>query len=688
MGGGVSSLISKSRYIGGKTYYKFFNEDVWPVMEEIFERLRVTQEQSFKVFHMFAIIDSNEDGMIGNAQIFNYIKLLPNKFTERLFFIETRDRENNIIVHQHLQQSEDEKKDLQSYTEVFNESQIRKELFFQEFFLRLWHFNTLSAGQLAQSLFEVFDIDHEYKLHKSFLPTMFKMLYNTQIVDPEYFKFYDDIIDEKTQEFSKDDFMSMSAIHTELIQPILFFQKKLRGSFGSTLLWSILQKLRQQYFSTYDENANTLDESLMAIIQSSYHVSTKAKKSKKNADNLLRQKSQKIRITEETIEQEVVSQQLYKEALETASLQNNVFYKEMMAMKEQFLTFQKKMEEEEFLTHHLDRRAKRRAQLYQHYDTYKAKALQFYELANEKEIEITEGNELDHDRRYMDYIVTEEGKIIYDLTFYLYFYERLVQYYNEKLLELEQKGKNTGKGVSALKEKQFTAITNFKSLKGYQEPFIFMNYVPHTKEKRTQNIIRYKTITARDYREDERICKDMVQNIPSFKPVFTTQHYQAHEFYRHALISTKEFLYQEVKTFTFQFCKERIENVTKERNIELLKLEIYIVNTFGSRITKYVFRVRLLACCYRLLIKIYVYLCVCVCGCFYRWEYLLDKEMNRYLYINRDTKERRHPKTALCEKCDAIMVQHELRCDNCLAPRSQYNMKLYRPLGFKDLTLE
>jgi hypothetical protein len=49
MGGGVSSLVNKSRYIGGKTYYKFFIEDVWPVMEEIFERLRVTQEQAPQV---------------------------------------------------------------------------------------------------------------------------------------------------------------------------------------------------------------------------------------------------------------------------------------------------------------------------------------------------------------------------------------------------------------------------------------------------------------------------------------------------------------------------------------------------------------------------------------------------------------------------------------------------------------
>ena len=127
MGAGAS-LISNPRYIGGKTYWKFFHEDVWPVMEEIFERLRVTEDQGYQVFRVFAAIDSNEDGMISNAEIFKYLKIVPNKFTERLFFIETHDQVNNIIVHQHLQPTT-ENEDLLSYTALHNQKQLRKELF-------------------------------------------------------------------------------------------------------------------------------------------------------------------------------------------------------------------------------------------------------------------------------------------------------------------------------------------------------------------------------------------------------------------------------------------------------------------------------------------------------------------------------------------------------------------------------
>ena len=71
-----------------------------------------------------------------------------------------------------------------------------------------------------------------------------------------------------------------------------------------------------------------------------------------------------------------------------------------------------------------------------------------------------------------------------------------------------------------------------------------------------------------------------------------------------------------------------------------------------------------------------------------RWEYVLEKVSNKYFYVNIDTLETRHPKTAICEYCDAIIVQNELKCDNCQRYRSPKNKLLYRPLGHKDITLE
>lgn len=66
----------------------------------------------------------------------------------------------------------------------------------------------------------------------------------------------------------------------------------------------------------------------------------------------------------------------------------------------------------------------------------------------------------------------------------------------------------------------------------------------------------------------------------------------------------------------------------------------------------------------------------------------MDKDNRRMVYVSVDTGQQRHAKTAICELCDAIFVQHEMKCDDCGAFRSAKNTKLFRPLGFKDITQE
>eukprot|EP01034_Spumella_vulgaris_P023255 gene23255-29460_t len=100
----------------------------------------------------------------------------------------------------------------------------------------------------------------------------------------------------------------------------------------------------------------------------------------------------------------------------------------------------------------------------------------------------------------------------------------------------------------------------------------------------------------------------------------------------------------------------RLKTEEEERRREYIRGAFDIATNFGSRIT--------------------------------RWEFLLDKENNRMVYMSIDTMQIRHAKTAICEQCDAIFIQHELKCDGCDAPRSAVNQKLFRPLGFKDITKE
>ena len=70
------------------------------------------------------------------------------------------------------------------------------------------------------------------------------------------------------------------------------------------------------------------------------------------------------------------------------------------------------------------------------------------------------------------------------------------------------------------------------------------------------------------------------------------------------------------------------------------------------------------------------------------YEFVFDNEQLRNVYVNTDTLAVIHEKTAICERCDAIFAQSELRCADCDAARSAKNLRLYRPLGYKDITQE
>lgn len=70
------------------------------------------------------------------------------------------------------------------------------------------------------------------------------------------------------------------------------------------------------------------------------------------------------------------------------------------------------------------------------------------------------------------------------------------------------------------------------------------------------------------------------------------------------------------------------------------------------------------------------------------WEYVRDPQQDKMVYVNSDTLEVIHAKTAICEMCDKIFEQSDKRCKGCNAMRSVRNQKFYRPLGFKDIRID
>jgi hypothetical protein len=121
-------------------------------------------------------------------------------------------------------------------------------------------------------------------------------------------------------------------------------------------------------------------------------------------------------------------------------------------------------------------------------------------------------------------------------------------------------------------------------------------------------------------------------------------------------LQADEFLRENRKEALFKATNDAVaaERVERERNY--IRLEFEIASNYGSRIT--------------------------------RWESVFNVASEKLVYINVDTMEMIHRNSAICEKCDTLIDQFDLCCIKCKFPRSAKNMRLYRPLGAKDIRID
>ncbi len=82
---GVAASVN-SRYMGGKTLLKFFREDTWPALADLFERFDMNESRGFEVFKAFARTDVNEDGLVDLDECFRFLGGRRTKFTERILW--------------------------------------------------------------------------------------------------------------------------------------------------------------------------------------------------------------------------------------------------------------------------------------------------------------------------------------------------------------------------------------------------------------------------------------------------------------------------------------------------------------------------------------------------------------------------------------------------------------------------
>ena len=73
------------RYIGGKKPPKYFDEDVWPNVKYMFEKLGLDRNKGFELFIFFSKVDSDQSGKVSVKEAMDFFGGRVSKYTERVF---------------------------------------------------------------------------------------------------------------------------------------------------------------------------------------------------------------------------------------------------------------------------------------------------------------------------------------------------------------------------------------------------------------------------------------------------------------------------------------------------------------------------------------------------------------------------------------------------------------------------
>lgn len=395
MGNGLHT----NRYIGGKSYLKYFHDDIWQESEELCDKLGFTAAAAFLVFQIFANIDANQHGIVEADACTKFIGGTPNAFTKRVFFIGKKD----------------------------NEDGSKPGFTFTEFIIKLWAFCSLSSEGLARYTFEIFDPDNEGIVEKPDLETMFRMLYGTTEHDERYLSIYP--FDSRDR-ITKADFISNSfkKMKFPLLKPAIEYQTKIRRRIGGRALWRYLAQYRSSHFRSFDSEAMTLAEALLDIVQ---FEDPNRRKEKATAAALLEYNRLQVELENKALTEQLVTREaeLAEEQRRRDLLNEN---RHMVKAKANLDKWRRHMMDTEYTTLNASQRQDHKEQLYELLDTYVNEFNEFWEWKDNKDISITEGTEGDHEYRYLDHMKTSEGKAMKQLMLLVCIYRILAERFRQE----------------------------------------------------------------------------------------------------------------------------------------------------------------------------------------------------------------------------------------------------------------
>jgi Ca2+-binding EF-hand superfamily protein len=157
MGNNLS--IANKRFEGGKLPFKHWNEDVWPSVEDLYDKFNLDQSGGYEIFKAYISIGEDNAGSVTSKQCQDFFGGRVTNYTKRVFFhIGTWDQQNNAFLER--------------------SNETKDKLTFEDFTILIWNYCSYSALHLSRQLFEIYDVSLTNQLERPDLESMYRMMYD------------------------------------------------------------------------------------------------------------------------------------------------------------------------------------------------------------------------------------------------------------------------------------------------------------------------------------------------------------------------------------------------------------------------------------------------------------------------------------------------------------------------------
>lgn len=523
---GAASSVNV-RYMGGKKLLRFYHEDLFPTVGEMFATLHVPESLGFAMFRVFVQLDTSECGFIEQDACYAHFHGRQSKFTERIF-------------HCH----------------VVDGDKIRTAFTYQEFFLAAWSYCSLTVEGLARYIFEIFDVDKEDTLLRGHVSTMFRMLYDVDDVEEDYVNIYEYT---SKQEISKSTFISSSRKNPALIKPAVQYQTFLRRRLGGRRPWEALCSYRSKAFMIYDTTSDTLAEAVQTIL----HASEEFYESKRptTSEGLLRASTHRLQVDVDMISKELKmrEQQLAHEKKLAASQDRS------RPMRRAWALFEAKKQaflDEEYLTDQIWKRHEDREEIYKVLDKAIEISTEYYNWKDQHDLNIAEGTDVDHEARYQDFLLTDAGKALHKILYLLRTFQSIEVQILEKLAKARRK--QTEKS-----EKQAIVESAVMDLKKIYDNICIENELNGSVSQFDRDK-QWSFLKSRDLVEETTWARKFSNKQDAVRV--------------EALVH--EELCAALKEKTIQTCEIDLAKALHDRALDFKRKELDIAMNYGSRITR------------------------------------------------------------------------------------------------------